>query len=818
MNENLKRYLPYLVAILVFITITVLYCFPQFQGKVLQQSDILSWKSMSQELREFRESTGETSHWAGSMFSGMPSYQISGGTPTTNFINKVNEVLHLGFTSTMGYIIGYLLGFFILLRAFGVNRWLSIAGAVAIAFSSYFFIIIEAGHLTKAATIGHMAAVIGGFHLIFNRKYLWGVPITLIYTIVGSLQHPQMTYYVFMCIGVLAIAELVAHIQRKEVAQYAKSVVIFTLAVLLSLGARYGLYSVNSEYVKETMRGGHSELVQAEDSQADDVSSGLDLAYATQWSYGRLESFTFMIPNFMGASSHYNVGEDSDIYKEMLSQRVPRNQARSFVQSLPMYWGTQPFTSGPVYMGAIVCFLFVLSLFLVKGPYLWGLLAATVFSILLSWGSNFMWFTELFFEYFPMYNKFRAVSSILIVAEITMPLLGLLGLKAIMDKQVTKSQVLNAVKYATAITAGICAVFALFGGSLFSFSAPSDARMFAQLPQWLSAAIVDERATMLRSDAFRSLIFILLSAAVVWFYAQEKLRCKYFILAMSVLVAADMIPVSLRFFNHDSFVEQKQQKSYFAMQPYEKAILQDKDPHFRVFNFAANTFNDARTSYRLKSIGGYHAAKLRRYQDLIDAHLSKNNMNVINMLNTKYIIVPGQNGQPTPQFNPDAMGNAWFIDELKLVDTPNQESDALNHLDLRTTAVADKRFASQASLLSTNPDSTAVIRLTSYAPNKIEYSSTSEVDKVAVFSEIYYPYDWQAFIDDVPVPHFRANYTLRAMNITAGEHVIRFESVPTTLIRGEKIATTSFVISGLIILSCMIYPLYRRRKRKVTSL
>lgn len=813
MKDDLKKkIMPYIVAIIVFVTITILYCFPHFQGKVLQQGDTMSWTSMVQESLVYAEKTDSPTWWTGSMFSGMPTFQI--GTPTTigDFKSNIHIILHLFFSSIPGIIIGYFIGFFILMRAFGVNKWLSIVGAIAIAFSSYFFIIIEAGHNTKAAAIGNLAVIIGGFFLTFNKKYLIGVPLILLFVFIGIMQHPQMSYYIFLTIGILILTELYIHIKEKKLKDFFISTAIFIGAVSLGLGAHVGMLKANIEYSKETMRGGHSELVKESSNETLSKNSGLSLEYATQWSYGIDESLTFLIPNFKGASSHYYVGEDSDVYKEMINKGVPVANASSFVQSLPMYWGAQPFTSGPVYMGAIVCFLFVLSLFIVKGPYKWGLLTAIIFSILLSWGSNFMWFTELFFNYFPMYSKFRAVSSVLIVAEITMPLLGFLALKAIMDKEISKAQIVKAIKQSAGITAGICTFFALLGGSLFSFSSPNDAQIFTQLPEWLSSAIISERASMLRSDAFRSLIFILLTAGLLWYFVQEKLSCKYFILGLGILIMADMIPVNLRFFNHDNFIEKKQNDDHFKMQAYEQAILQDNDPHFRVLNLAANTFNDARTSYRLKSIGGYHAAKLRRYQDLIDAHISKNNMDVINMLNTKYIIIPGQNGQPTPQQNPGSMGNAWFVDTLKLVDTPNEESEALNHINLKTTAVTDKKFIEQVKLLTSNVDSTAKIVLTEYTPNRIEYQSTSNIDKTAVFSEIYYPYGWKAYIDDKPVEHFRVNYVLRALNIPAGEHRIHFEFQPNSLRIGDIIGWIS--ISAILILSIGMIILYFYKEKQ----
>ena len=559
------------------------------------------------------------------------------------------------------------------------------------------------------------------------------------------------------------------------------------------------------------MRGGHSELVKASDET--NKTAGLDLDYATAWSYGLDETFTLLIPNFKGASSHYQLDENSQLYKTLVSKGIPKRTAADFCQSVPTYWGTQPFTSGPVYVGAIVCFLFVLGLLIVRGPYKWALLVATIFSILLAWGRNFMPFTELFFNYFPMYNKFRTVSSILVVAEITMPILGFLALRNIMAKEVEAKQLKQYLFISAGITAGLCLVFALFGKAMFSFSAPNDAQMFAQLPKWLSLAIVEQRAAMLTADAWRSFIFIALAGLLLWVYTQHKLKDAYFVLILGVLVLADMWPVNQRFFNQDNFVTKKENKNYFQMQPYEARILKDQDPHFRVLNLAANTFNDSRTSYYLKSLGGYHAAKLRRYQDLIDEHISKMHMPVINMLNAKYIVVNTSQG-PVEQRNPDAFGNAWFVDSVMVVNTPNEECAALNQIDLRTTAVLDHSFASYVKDFQAGADASSQIRLSSYAPDVLEYQSFSKTDRLAVFSEIYYPYGWKAYIDGKAVEHFRVNYTLRALNIPAGNHDIRFEFRPDSVYKNGVIsiicAILIYVVLGFLAIRAVV--VFKRRR------
>lgn len=808
-----KSLLPYLVALIVFILIAVVYCSPVLDGKVLQAGDSMSWKGMYREAEVYHQQTGNYTYWTGSMFSGMPTYQIGGGkAPGLPYYIPFDRIVHFGFTGTLALILGYFIGFFILCRSFKINKWLSIVGAMAMAFSSYFFIIIQAGHNTKAATIAMMAPVIAGFILTFRKKYGWGIILTMIFSYIAILRHPQMSYYIIMLIGVLFIAEIYIHIKEKRIKDLLLGTLLFAASLGVSVGTGYMYIQSNREYVKETMRGGHSELVKKTDSQ--NKTEGLDLDYATQWSYGIDETMTLLIPNFKGGSSNYNIGTDSKIFNELKENGVPRKDAENFCKNVPAYWGTQPFTSGPVYVGAIIFFLFVLGLLIVKGPYKWALLVATLFSILLSWGKNFLPFTELFFNYFPMYDKFRAVSSILVVAEITIPLLGLLALKTIMDKEIPKEKIIKNIYISGGITAGVCLIFALFGGIFYNFVSPNDAQFTSQIPDWLYDGILAERASMLRNDAWRSFFFIVLAGGLVLFYVKEKMKFAYFVTGIGVLILADMWTVDKRFFNDDNFVTEKQNKNYFKMQPYEEYILQDKDPNFRVLNLTTNTFNESRTSYYLKSIGGYHAAKLRRYQDLIDEHISKMNMGVINMLNTKYVITKGNNDEPVPQRNPGAMGNAWFVDSLKVVNTPNEECDALNTINLSNTAVLDKKFINFTKDFVPGDDSTASVKLLTYAPDVITYQSTATRPGTIVFSEIYYPYGWKAYIDDKPVDHFRANYALRALNVPAGNHNIRFEFRPDSIFKGYIVSLIFILIMYGTILGFIVYAIVKRHRKK----
>lgn len=817
-KELLKKLLPYIVAIVTFIAIAVIYCYPVLEGKVIRQADSYNWKGMFEETAQFHKETGKWSFWSGSMFSGMPNFQTTGNIiESQKWIAPLFRILHLGITGPIGLILMYLICFFILLRSFNIDKWLSIIGSIAITLSSYFFIIIEAGHNAKADCIALMAPVIAGFFLIFNKKYIWGILFSIVFIAITEMTHPQMIYYFFLLIGCLFIAEIFIHFKEKRYKDLIIATLIFACAVGVGIGTNYSKYAVNSEYLTETMRGGHSEIVKEFDEQ-NKVSEGLDLDYATAWSYGIDETMTLLIPNFKGASSQYQLGTNSKVYEALIQNGVSKRNAEDFCRNVPTYWGTQPFTSGPVYVGAIIVFLFILGLFIVKGPYKWALLVATLFSILLSWGNNFMPLTKLFFEYFPMYNKFRAVSSILVVAEVTMPLLGFLAIKDIVNKKINKEKIIQFMYISGGITAGICLIFALFGGWIFNFTSPNDAQLVGQLPEWLMDAIVSERASMMRMDAWRSLFFIAVAFTLLWLFVKEKLKFAYFVVGLGLFILIDMWGVDKRFFNADNFVTVKNHSTYFKKLPYEEYLLQDPDPNYRVMNLTTNTFNESRTSYYFKSIGGYHGAKLRRYQDLINEHISKMNMPVLDMLNTKYFIVAGQDNQPMPQMNPNAMGNAWFVDSLLIVDTPNEESDALNTINLRNTAVLDRKFAAHAEEFIPGHDSTATVQFLTYNPDTLTYQYSASKPGVIVFSEIYYPYGWKAFIDDQPIDHFRVNYTLRALNVPAGEHHIKFVFHPDKYYSSEKISYLFISIMYASIIGAIIYCIIQyRRKRKLPA-
>lgn len=815
-NLDWKKVVPYVVAIVAFFVVALAYCAPLLEGKVLQAGDVNNWKGAAHEVQVFAQETGETSWWTNSMFGGMPTYQITGKLPSSSVASVLTNIANgfmTGDYAVIGLLFAYFFGFFLLLRCFGVNPWISIAGGFAIGLSTYFLLIIPAGHMTKATAIGFLAPVIGGFYAIFRRNYWLGVPLVLLYGIMGVVRHPQMTYYYCMLLGVMGCAELYIHIREKRWKDLGISLAVLIGCVLLIYGTKLSWWQMNNSYLKETMRGGHSELTQSANAQQAE-NTGLDIDYATAWSYGKAETLTLLIPNYMGGCSGYDLGKDSQLEQDLKKMGVPARQAKGFCQGAPTYWGEKAFTSGPVYAGAIICMLFVLGLLIVPGPYKWALLIATLFSITLAWGRNLMGWTELFFNYFPMYNKFRAVESILVVAEVTIPLLGFLALKELMTSDNEKQKRNRTMVWiAGGVTAAICLIVASFGGA-FDVTSSYDAQWKNQVGPQIYDAILNQRHAMMTSSAWRSLLFVVLGTATLLLYTWKRdIKNSTIVLAVVLggLVLADMIPVNRHFFNNNNFVTKKDGDRYFAMQPWEEQILQDKSLDYRVFNLAANTFNDARTSYRLKSIGGYSAAKLRRYQDLIDAHISQNNWAVIDMLNTKYIIT--RDGQVHQ--NPNAMGNAWFVDSVLLVDTPDEESEALRTLNLRTTAVADKTFADMLDV--TKPECSSLmafdedrVTLTSYKPNELVYDSQNERNKVAVFSEIYYPHDWHLYIDGEEAPIARVNYTLRAAVIPAGIHTVRMVFEPQVL-GLDAWCIASIVLAIVLSVALFCYPLFRRK-------
>jgi len=792
--EHLKKLSPHLIVILLFVGISFAYFSPVLQGKRLDMPDIKHWKGMSKEVIDFREATGEEALWTNSMFSGMPAYQIS-TKYKGNLIQYVAKVISLGIPRPANMLFLYLLGFYLLLLSLKVDYRLSAIGAIAFAFSSYFFIIIMAGHMTKAHAIAYVPMVVAAVLYTYRgRMLLGGVLTALAVAMELYANHLQITYYLVLMLLLIGLVQFIKDVKANNLLDFAKRSGVLVLAALLASGTAITRLSTTMEYGTESTRG-KSELT----NNLDNKTSGLDKDYATSWSYGVAETFTLLIPNFYGGSSSNSVltleddSETLDFLKRFRNKQLANTLAQYKSSS---YWGDQPFTSGPTYAGAIVIFLFVLGLLFVKSQMRTWLLLATILSIMLAWGKNFMPLTDFFLDYFPAYNKFRAVSMILVIAEFTLPLLGFLALNKFLTTDASIDEKKKPLQLAFYITGGIALLFALMPSLFFDFLSEKDLTPLGQgikTPNGFLDGLASDRAGLLSADAWRSFIFIALTFGVLWMFLKNKLQSKYVILIVGVLIMADMWTVNKRYLNDDHFARKRKVERPYQATAADQQILRDIDPNFRVFNQSVSTFNDASTSYFHKSIGGYHGAKLKRYQELIENHISKGNMAVLNMLNTKYFITP--KGQA--QQNPAAMGNAWFVNTVNIVTNADAEIAALNGFNPSTTAIVDTRFSDQ--IINNLDNTTANITLTEYKPNYLKYNSNSTIDGIAIFSEIYYDKGWNAYVDGKLSPHFRANYVLRGMQIPKGNHSIEFKFEPSTYKTGETISLASSIILLLLL-------------------
>ena len=780
--EKLKKLSPHLMVILLFVGISFTYFSPLLEGKMLDMHDITEHKGMSKEVVDFREATGDEALWTNSMFSGMPAYQISTRS-NGNLIQYVVKAISLGIPRPANLLFLYLLGFYLLLLSLKVDYRLSAVGAIAFAFSSYFFIIIMAGHMTKAHAIAYVPMVVAAVLYTYRGRMLLGGVLTAL-TVALELyaNHLQITYYLVLVLILIGVVQFVKDLKSNNLTSFAKRSGVLVLAALLASGTAISRLSTTMEYGEESTRG-KSELT----TDLDNKTSGLDKDYATSWSYGVAETFTLLIPNFYGGASQGELTTESETYQAI--KRAPN--AKQLIKQLPLYWGNQPFTSGPTYAGSIVMFLFIFGLLFVKSEMRVWILLATILSIMLAWGKNFMPLTDLFLDYFPGYNKFRAVSMILVIAEFTLPLLGFVALNKFLTTEASSNEKQKPLQLAFYIVGGLTLVFAFMPSLFFDFVGGQDANLAKS--GWPIDALQSDRAGLLSADAWRSFIFIALTFGAMWMFLKNKLSSKYVILIVGVLVLADMWTINKRYLNDDHFVRKSKVERPYQATAADQQILRDKDPNFRVFNQSVSTFNDASTSYFHKSIGGYHGAKLKRYQELIENHISKGNMAVLNMLNTKYFINP--KGQA--QQNPATLGNAWFVNEINTVANADAEIAALNGFNPSNTAIVDVRFNEQ--IIDGLDNAGANITLEEYKPNYLKYNSNSSKNGIAIFSEIYYDKGWNAYIDRELKPHFRANYVLRGMQIPSGNHVVEFKFEPAVYHVSERIALTSSIVLLLLL-------------------
>ena len=845
--KTLKRFLPDILVVLLFAVIAFAYFFPaDTEGRILYRHDSSAGRGSGQELTEYYQRTGERTRWTNSLFSGMPTYQMAPSYDSQQVLNEVGKFYHLWLPENVWYVFAYLLGFYILLRAFDFRRELAVLGSIIWAFSSYFFIIIAAGHIWKVIALAYLPPMIAGIVLAYRGKYVWGFVITALFTALEiQANHVQMTYYYLFIIAFMVLAYLWDAVRNHRLAQFGKATgvcfVAAALGVVINLSNLYHTW----QYTQESMRG-KSELVKK--NSANQTSSGLDRDYITQWSYGIDETWTLLVPNTKGGASM-----PLAMNEKAMEKADP--QFYQIYQQLGQYWGNQPGTSGPVYVGAFVLMLFVLGLFIVKGPMKWALFLATGLSILLSWGHNFMWFTDLFLDNVPMYAKFRTVASILVIAEFTIPLLAMLALKKIFDTPDFFTQKIRIylgtskhpiIAHNTTnmfwlwvsfiATGGMALLFAIMPSIFFpDYVSASELEAMKQIPSEylgpLLSNLQEIRISIFTADCWRTFFVIVLGTAVLLLLRMKKIQPKYAVGAIIVLCLVDMWQVNKRYLNDGMFVERSVRETPQQETATDRQILQDKAPDYRVLNLASNTFNENETSYYHKSIGGYHAAKLRRYQEMIDQYIGKEMRDmqgaivnaqgdmtrvagdsiypVLNMLNTKYVILPLQGGQTAPLLNPYAFGNAWFVDRISYVDNANAEIDAVGKLNLRHEAVADSKFKDVLGE-PVAQQSNAVVTLKKYEPNELTYTVESQKGGIVVFSEVYYP-GWTATVDGTDTPVGRVNYILRAINVKPGKHTVVLTFKPASVKNTETAAYVAYLLLVLAIAAGVFFEMKRRK-------
>ena len=820
--ETLKKYLPDVLVVLLFAVISFAYFFPaDLDGRILYRHDSSAGRGAGQETAEYHERTGKISRWTNATFSGMPTYQTAPSYQSVSVLNQAVKAYHLWLPENVWYVFAYLLGFYILLRAFDFRQSLAALGAIVWAFSSYFFIIIAAGHIWKVMALAYLPPMIAGIVLAYRGKYLWGFIVTAIFAAFEvDANHVQMTYYYLFIILFMMIAYLVEAVRTKRIMHFMKATGVCAAGALIGILLNISNLYHTWQYAQESMRG-KSELVKK--NAANQTNSGLDRDYITQWSYGVGETWTLLVPNTKGGAS-------VPLAANAKAMEKADPNFMQIYQQLGQYWGEQPGTSGPVYVGAFVLMLFILGLFIVKGPMKWALLAATVLSILLSWGRNFMPFTDFFLDYIPMYSKFRTVASILVIAEFTIPLLAMMALKKIVDEPDLLTKKVKFVYVSFGLTAGIALLFALMPTLFFSdFISSSELEAMKSIPAdylpALQSNLRSVRESIFTADCWRSFWLITIGTLFLFLYRFKKLKAVYMVGAVAVLCLIDMWQVNKRYLNDGMFVERSVREQAQPMTQTDRQILQDKALDYRVLNLASNTFNENETSYYHKSIGGYHAAKLRRYQELIDAYISPEMQKtmsaiakaggdmtkvngdsifpVLNMLNAKYFIVPLQGEQTVPIRNPYVYGNAWFVDKIAYVDNANAELDKLGTLDLRHEAVADARFRSQLGEAKVQ-DSTSIVRLTAYEPNQLTYDVRSATGGIVVFSEIFYP-EWTATVDGKAAELGRVNYVLRALQVDKGHHTVVLTFDPKSVKQTETVAYLSYGVLLLVVLLAVFF-------------
>ncbi len=808
---SIKKILPHILVILLFVFASLAYFSPVLSGKKIFQSDIVQYTGMAKQQNDFRKAKNQETYWTDAAFGGMPTYQLGAHYPH-NYIKKLDKVLRF-LPRPADYLFLYFIGLYILLLILKVDYRLAALGALAFGFSTYLIIILGVGHNAKAHAIAYMPLVLSGIILTFRKKYVVGFLLTtLAMALELSANHYQMTYYLLLLVLVIGVVYLIDAFKKKQLLTYFTTIGVMVVGVLIAIGLNATNILATKEYAATSTRG-ETTITINPDGSPKEQKSGLDYSYITEYSYGITESFNLFISRFMGGGSSEALPDDSQTVKELLKAGASPQEARQIAQQVPMYWGDQPIVAAPAYIGATIIFLAVLALFLIKGKLKWWLVTGFLLSLLLSWGKNFPVLTNFFIDYIPLYNKFRAVSSIQVLVELITPVLAVVGLQHWIFTETSSEKKQKALVWSTGIVGGITLIFILFKSALFSFASPYDEYFIEQLGLGFIDAVREDRMSLFTADAIRSLVLVLLTAGILWFYLKEKIKVNAAVLVLACLLLIDLVGVDRRYVNNDDFVSAKLVERPFTPTPADIDVLKDEG-HFRVYDVTRSPFNSGRASYFHNALGGYHAAKPKRIQDLYDFYLEKGNVGILNMLNVRYIITEGKNGTPYAQRNPYANGPAWFIENVIFADNANEEIILLDSLDTKKTAIIPKEFSNQIPTKAIQRDSTATIELVSYQPNKLVYQSTSKTPQVAVFSEMYYPYGWKAYINKKPASYFRADYVLRAMQIPAGENTIEFIFEPDVVKTGS---TISLVSTGLLIVFILGGLFYYRKKEKETK-
>ena len=809
MKQGLKFFFIHFFVIVFFIIGALAYFSPVLQGKVMYQHDIAQYTGMAKEQNDFRKSKDQEPYWTNSAFGGMPTYQLGANYPH-NYIKQLDRLIRF-LPRPADYLFLYFIGFYILLCCLKVDYRLAIVGALAFGFSTYLIIILGAGHNAKAHAIAYLPVLLAGIVLVFRKKYLWGFVLTaLAMALEITANHYQMTYYFMLLVLVLGMVYFIYAIKEKQIKHFFISVGILLLAVTLGISANATGLMATKEYADWSTRG-KSELTINPDGSAKEDTGGLSKEYITNWSYGITESLNLFVPRLFGGASQENLGEDSKSFNYLIDKGLPRSSALNFVSGLPLYWGDQPGTSGPAYLGAVIFFLFVLGLFLVKGRHKWWLLIGSLVSLLLSWGKNFSSLTDFMIDYFPLYDKFRAVSSIQIVLELCVPILAMLALKKLFMDKVPQADKIKSLTLAAGTVFGLGVLLFVFKGA-FNFVGANDDNLrmtgLEELPEMLRL----DRKSVYTSDLLRSLGYVLVTSVLIWFYLKEKLKMNFIIIAIGVLVVVDLVGVDLRYVNDDNFVSKRKMLEPFQETDADKLIAKD-DGVFRVFD-QTDGFDSAKTAYFHQSITGYHAAKPAGMQDLFNFHVYNGNLTVLNMLNVKYVIRQDQEGNSFPIENPNTNGNAWFVKQLRPVENADAEIMALDSLDTKNVAVVNTSTFKDITQLQFQVDSTASISLIDYEPNHLTYASKNSNEGVAVFSEMYYKNGWNAYIDGVQRDYFKVDYVLRALTVPSGAHKIEFKFEPEVVVQGSKITLASTILLGLVIVGGLGFSFWKPKKEE----